>query len=55
MINWGLFTIYIICALGLGIDMVTHGNTKKENFFISLLAKAITLVLIWWALGWKLI
>ena len=55
IMNLGLFVIYIVMAIGLGINMVNHGASRKENFCISLAAKGISLVLIWWALGWRFI
>lgn len=56
MVNWGLFTIYVVAAVSLGISMAKHGQQgDKHNFFIDLVAKAISLVLIWWALGWRFI
>lgn len=57
MVNYGLLTIYIFTALSLGVNIAEHGQLKtgKENVFYGLIAKILSLVLIWWALNWQFI
>lgn len=53
--NVALITIYIIVGVGLLISANRHGQTEKYSFWTSLISKAISLTLIWWALGWEFI
>ena len=53
--NVALIVIYIISGIGLLITANKHGQSEEVNFWISLIAKGITLTLIWWALGWEFI
>lgn len=51
-----LITIYILLGLSLLLNAYQHGKPQDNyNFWISLTSKLITLVLIWWAVGWKFI
>ena len=57
MINYGLLIIYAFCLIKFGINLVEHGKPKtgNESFFISTFSTLISLLLIWWALGWRFI
>ncbi len=54
--NNGLLAIYIVVGISLLVAANQHGKSQpKYNFWISLFAKAISLTLIWWAMGWRFI
>ncbi|MEK6884261.1 MAG: hypothetical protein AABY22_31815 [Nanoarchaeota archaeon] len=55
--NIALLIIYILTAINLLITSNRHGTPKEENFnfWETLIVSLITLILIWWALGWKFI
>ena len=52
--NKGLMVIYVLQFINLLIVANKHGQPREDyNFWITLLSNFITLVLIWWMLGWK--
>lgn len=55
--NIGLTILYALLLISLLIASNQHGKEKtgKHNFWINLLSTIITLVIVWWALGWKFI
>jgi len=55
--NWGLLILYILTGIGVLFAANKHGQPKtdKNNFWFSLIASVIYLVLIWWACGWRFI
>lgn len=55
--NVGLLVFYLALAVGFGISLARHGQPKKGNecIWTTIVALMITLVLIWWALGWNFI
>jgi len=55
--NTPLIIIYVLHAILLLMTANMHGKPKtgKYNFWTSLIATGLTLVMVWWALGWKLI
>jgi len=55
--NIALIIIYVFCFISLLINANMHGKKKtgEHNFWVSLISIIINLVLIWWALGWRLI
>ena len=51
--NIALIIIYVLAGISLLGCAYSHGKEQpKYNFWASLVAKAISLTLIWWALGW---
>ena len=52
--NIALLIIYIIVFLGLLFHAYMHGKPKDNyDFWIYLISSGLTLLLIWWALGWR--
>ena len=54
--NTALIIIYVLVGISLLLNAYKHGKPQEDyNFWIALLSKLISLILIWWALGWKFI
>lgn len=54
--NIALLLIYLMSSMSLGVVMAKHGQPQDDyNVWISLISTLISLVLIWWALGWQFI
>lgn len=55
--NFGLLALYLLFLTSLLLSANQHGKPKtgKNDFWTTLFATIISLVLIWWALGWKFI
>ena len=52
--NYGLIIIYIITFTDLLYVSNKHGEPRSDyNFWSTLISTLITLVLIWWILGFK--
>ncbi len=52
--NTALIVLYILVGISLLIGANKHGKPQEDyNFWISF--TLISLILIWWALGWKFI
>lgn len=49
--NWAGYTYIILLAMGLGVDLALHGKEKegRYNFWVSLLAVSIQIVLLYYA------
>ena len=53
--NIALWIIYVLTFISLLFNANQHGEPRKDtNFWASLISTIITLILIWWALGWNL-
>lgn len=54
--NWGFVTLCGMFCLSIGLEWARHGepNTGKHNVVTTVLASAITLVVVLWAMHWKL-
>lgn len=53
---WALYIFYALAFIDIIITAYKHGETRPDyNLWITLISKAIFLVLIWWALGWRFI
>ena len=54
--NYGLLAIYTLVFIGLLVAANQHGQERPPvNFRTRLISTIISLILIWWATGWKLI
>ena len=55
--NKGLFALYAMVLVNLLLMSHMHGKIKegRYDFWTSLLGNIITLILVWWAIGWKFI
>ena len=55
--NVALLVWYILVVVGLLINANQHGKAKtgRHNFWVSVIATSITLVMVWWMLGWQII
>ncbi len=46
----GTIAILIVLALGVGLNLGKHGESKGEyNFWMSLISMGVWLLLLWWA------
>ena len=53
--NYGLMILYIVVFIELLIAANIHGTTRSpNNFYVHLINVIITLILVWWALGWQI-
>lgn len=54
--NWGFFSICMLMSVGLSIALVRDGQprTDKWNFLSTLTGFAIELVMVLWAMHWRL-
>lgn len=53
--NWGFIVLCCVYALGLGVDIAKHGEPKtgERNALMSAIAVVVSLVLVLWAMRWK--
>jgi hypothetical protein len=52
--NWGLLILYFMASFELLYASNKHGKPRPNyDFWATLVAVIINLVLIWWATGWK--
>lgn len=51
-----LIIIYVLFAVAMLLTAYNHGKprTGKHNFWIESIMISLQLVLIWWALGWRI-
>lgn len=54
--NYGLIIYYALIFICLLQSAHRHGKQRQEteNFLTTLAASVLTLVIVWWALGWKI-
>jgi len=55
MTNWALVAIYVLLAIELLVSANKHGKSRETSFWVALASAGITLLLVWWAVGWRLI
>lgn len=45
--NWAIYTWFALQVFGLGVSLAKHGETQRINFFVTLLASAVSIWLLY--------